>query len=604
MLNKKILLCASVFFLIFSFSSQAKNQLNYQGRITDKQGVPLSGAYTLSLSIVSPANGNQVLWGPEEHTTTLSQGIFDVYLGSIKPLPTNLFEDNESLYIKTEISSAGKPFETFVPFTEIAFVGKSFYSLKAKSAKLADSATIALTANSVADKAITASKFSSDIPTTNGKILSYDFSSASLKWIDPPQFGGGSSIWKQKANDIYFFNTSLADTGNLGIRTAAPRAKVDIYQRSWGDSGGLAVIGTEGNLASKDFAIAIGYDAKAEEVISTVVGGSYNRAKGHTSCALGGSANIAEASTATIVGGLRNNAKGYGSTIVGGSDNQANATGAVMIGGNLNESHSTYAAVIGGGNNKVGVLNDPSSSYASIILGGADNSIFSKYSSITGGQNNSINKNYSGILGGTSNTVQAELSSILGGNGNIVSAQGSLAFGFGVNVTTPKTAAFYSSTNPGNFCINTTMVKGPLTVGESAANNGNGAHLTSGGTWTSASSRTFKDRFIKLDNKMVLEKIKNLAISGYYYKGTNEYHVGPTAEDFHWTFGTGEKNKETASKYLATSDVAGISLAAIQELAKENDELKTKLSRLEKIIEKLDRQVKQQDHRNAGLQNF
>jgi hypothetical protein len=119
--------------------------------------------------------------------------------------------------------------------------------------------------------------------------------------------------------------------------------------------------------------------------------------------------------------------------------------------------------------------------------------------------------------------------------------------------------------------------------------NGNGASLSLAGVWTNASSRTFKDRFRLLSGSEILTKIRSLEILGWYYKGTNEYHIGPIAEDFYTQFGTGDQNdKEYSAKHISSIDPAGVALIGVKELQKENDILKAKLHFLEERIEKLE----------------
>jgi hypothetical protein len=69
----------------------------------------------------------------------------------------------------------------------------------------------------------------------------------------------------------------------------------------------------------------------------------------------------------------------------------------------------------------------------------------------------------------------------------------------------------------------------------------------------------------------LLSKISGLEIKGWFYKETLEFHIGPFAEDFYSAFGTGVLDEPTMlGKSLASGDVAGVSLAAVKELIKQN----------------------------------
>lgn len=113
---------------------------------------------------------------------------------------------------------------------------------------------------------------------------------------------------------------------------------------------------------------------------------------------------------------------------------------------------------------------------------------------------------------------------------------------------------------------------------------GNGAYLTSGGVWTDVSSRSLKDRMEPLNAENVLAKIRSLPIERWYYRGTQETHIGPYAEDFHAAFGTGALDSPDAASSLAALDVAGVGLLGIQALAARQDDLQT---RYEKLMEEV-----------------
>jgi hypothetical protein len=117
--------------------------------------------------------------------------------------------------------------------------------------------------------------------------------------------------------------------------------------------------------------------------------------------------------------------------------------------------------------------------------------------------------------------------------------------------------------------------------------NGNGAYLTKGGTWTNGSSRSFKDEIAQIDQRDILNKLKQLPIYHWKYKGTKEYHIGPIAEDFYELFATGIDNK-----HISTIDPSGISLAAIKQLAIEQEEMKREIEKLRNEIRELKSKTK------------
>ncbi len=156
----------------------------------------------------------------------------------------------------------------------------------------------------------------------------------------------------------------------------------------------------------------------------------------------------------------------------------------------------------------------------------------------------------------------------------------SLAIGNNASVSTSNTYIFGTSSvvavgfNGGYPTVGTNAIL----VGTNGTN-GNGASLTVGGVWTNASSITFKEDFQPLDAKDILAKISNLSISRWKYKGTNEYHIGPIAEEFYNSFKT-----ENDARHISTIDPSGISLIAIQELSRQLQEKETELIQTRKEI--------------------
>lgn len=229
-----------------------------------------------------------------------------------------------------------------------------------------------------------------------------------------------------------------------------------------------------------------------------------------------------------------------------------------------------------------------------------DNTTAGTYSTIGGGHGNTVTSSLysrSTIAGGELNTISGQYSAIPGGTDNNVSGDYAFAFGYGVVVSNDSTTAFYNGTNDGSFCINRESSSYPLQVGTDNTN-GNTAYLSAGGTWQNGSSKAIKDRFRILSSSDVLQKITDMEISGWYYKGTDEYHIWPCAEDFYDAFGTGVENKEDARTHIASADIAGVGLIAIQELSnlmdsqdtriaelkEENDNLKERVRRLEEKL--------------------
>jgi hypothetical protein len=105
-----------------------------------------------------------------------------------------------------------------------------------------------------------------------------------------------------------------------------------------------------------------------------------------------------------------------------------------------------------------------------------------------------------------------------------------------------------------------------------------------GNTWHNSSDRNLKDNFEEADGESVLEKISELPILTWNYKSDDKSirHMGPTSQDFYSAFGLGN---DTIS--ISTIDPAGISLAAIKQLDKQNKLMREEIESTKKENQQL-----------------
>lgn len=76
--------------------------VNYQGRLADNNGTPLSGTFAITFAIYNAATGGSIMWGPETHAAvTVNQGLFAVGLGSQTSggIPTTTWDGDRYLQI-------------------------------------------------------------------------------------------------------------------------------------------------------------------------------------------------------------------------------------------------------------------------------------------------------------------------------------------------------------------------------------------------------------------------------------------------------------------------------------------------------------------------
>lgn len=282
---------------------------------------------------------------------------------------------------------------------------------------------------------------------------------------------------------------------------------------------------------------------------------------------------------ATVSGGYGNSAIGESSFVGGGNSNRALGKSSVVGGGNANGANADTSVVGGGQSNFAHGIH-------TAIGGGAGNQTFGEYSSVSGGRTNCAGGDYSWAGGRLAKIRPGDGadSSVCAGDprsGDANGDEGSFLWG-------GSRAASFRTTGPNQFGVRAAAIFfGTALVTEVDVpagrfiNTTSGAHLTTGGTWTNASSRTLKTAFEAIDPMAVLGKVATLPLSTWSYKESVEgRHLGPMAEDFKQAFDLGGDGKS-----ISTVDADGIALAAIQglnqKLDSENAALKSALAAVE-----------------------
>jgi hypothetical protein len=290
---------------------------------------------------------------------------------------------------------------------------------------------------------------------------------------------------------------------------------------------------------------------------AAVGGGRYNHARAIFSVVAGG-------------GGLSvtdsNSVRGEASSIGGGSGNSISTEHAV-IGGGQSNSISNQHAVIGGGQS------NEATGLRAVIGGGYDNT--------ASGQDATIGGGYQNLASGSSTTIP-------GGVANEASEFAATAMGFrakarhiGAFVWADRTYSDFASTADNQFRLRASG--GAQIFTNSGATLG--AELPANQTaWVAMCDSTKKHRYGRVNTQEILDKLARLPIETWSYKADPHgiRHVGPMAQDFYSLFKVGESDTT-----ISTLDPDGIALAAIQQLQKENEQLKKELNDLRRVVEQM-----------------
>lgn len=287
--------------------------------------------------------------------------------------------------------------------------------------------------------------------------------------------------------------------------------------------------------------------------------------------------------------------QGQGSTALGYVFGEANpdGPGAGIVSINATGDGSFAAGRAASSSGNATILSSGQGSFATGNVVGTGKIVSSGSGSFAGGSTSSttqtIAQGFSSFAFGTAARAVGTHSFVIGNNVN--APGGSYQFAYGQNIqmsgVATHQAAFFNESNPGVFMVNREDANAShvIVAGYPAGGQGGGAYLSKAGVWTDASSREFKEDYQEIDKQELLDDIESMEIYNWKYKNDNTEarHIGPFAEDMHDTFGVGENRK-----YLATLDVAGVNMVAIQQLIKENKELKQKNEELEARLDAIE----------------
>ncbi len=313
-----------------------------------------------------------------------------------------------------------------------------------------------------------------------------------------------------------------------------------------------SVLGGLGNIASGDYATALGQQSTASGIDSTCLGAG-SKASGYVSTALG---------LSTTASGDESTALGYKSIAAGQFS--------------LAAGYYAYASY-----------------YDSFVW--ADGSSDSYFEDSV--PNQFLIRASGGVGIGTSFTPPGGLDVASGGlavtgtsspnypgaKGVFIESEGTFGAMFAFDYTASHTLPLCLNTPGGNVGIGTTTPAALLQVGSATCD---------GTTWVNASDRNIKRGFAAISPREVLAKVSAMPITEWQYKveadGTK--HIGPMAQDFHAAFGLNGAD----DKHISTVDEGGVALAAIQGLDQ-------KLEATQLAIKSKDKEIQDLKQQNGSL---
>jgi len=113
-------------------------------------------------------------------------------------------------------------------------------------------------------------------------------------------------------------------------------------------------------------------------------------------------------------------------------------------------------------------------------------------------------------------------------------------------------------------------------------------------SWAPVSDRKRKENFVDVNGEDFLNKIAQFKLSSWNYKGQDPSifrHYGPMAQDFYAAFGQDKFGRVGNDTTIGSSDLAGVSLIAIQALEKRTSNLKDENTKLKATNEALLKEI-------------
>lgn len=539
-----------------SINAEIPFKINYQGRLTDTHGGPLTDT-TLNITFSIYRSTGVLEWTSGAQPVQVTDGIFNYVLGSNVTLTSNIISRNFSRHLGLKVGDD----DEIVPRTELVSVPYAYNALHADTTDFAkDIADVCVTHEKIADNAVGTVEIIDESITTadilNGSVYNVDIANGTITNIDINN-SAAIEISKIEGTSVNL----ISDQTILGVKTFQNGIKFqDGTLQTTASSGGSTWSVIDSVLYTND------YWGLARGGAGNVLLGDSTHTHVNLGVACTTGTTGADFYYATVSGGFENEASGRYSTIGGGTGNSASGISSSVSGGVNNIASGNYSAISGGQGNRAssshafvgGGISNIASAPQSVIPGGRQCSATGWYSLAAGSM---AKANHTGSVVIAANSYDIWSDSIRSGGDEqmVLRADG------GMYITNTSELAPYDNTR-----LITTR---------------GGAYLSGNGTdWTNSSDRNKKENFKPVAGKRILAILEQLEITQWNYKEDDESitHIGPVAQDFYALFGVGGDNKS-----ISTVDPAGIALVAIQELDRKTTELERNFKRINELEDEL-----------------
>ena len=306
----------TLLFLTSAIFAEVPQLVNYQGRLTDNpSGDPVNSTVSMTFTIYDASTEGNIIWSEPHTDVMVSEGLFNVLLGSTVELVDTVFNDT-TRYLGITVAGNAE----IIPRKRLVTIP---YAYRVATVDGASGGTI------------------------SGKLA-----------IGPECTNTGEYAfvagWHNTADGY------IATIGGGESNTASgSRSTVGGGQFNWASGLYSTIGGGYYSAASTDYStVSGGFSNAASAAASTISGGANNNASEYGSAIGGGANNTASGGNSLVAGGSYNISSGGNSIVSGGYENTANGFLSTIGGGGYNEANGYYSTVSGGYNNTISASAD------------------------------------------------------------------------------------------------------------------------------------------------------------------------------------------------------------------------------------------------------
>jgi hypothetical protein len=216
----QVLVFLSLFALLGASAWAVPGFLDYQGKLSDSGGNPLTGTYSMTFRLYGVSNGGTHVW-QEMKSVQVVNGIYSVLLGTVSPLGDAIFAD-DTLYLEVQVGT-----EVLSPRQQLASTGFAMRAGNAETLNGLAAGSFSLGTHSHSFPQITGAASDAQIP--NNITIDYAASAGNADTVDGQHAAAfassshihdGSQITTGTVADARIASTLTRDSEVMGIVTA------------------------------------------------------------------------------------------------------------------------------------------------------------------------------------------------------------------------------------------------------------------------------------------------------------------------------------------------------------------------------------------------